>query len=400
MAADTTPKILSARLTLVVGRKLACHAVAQRPAKYFVELYHYFVVQMNTVALMENFYARDDGKMYEYGMRFLISGTPVAAFLACSSLATANRVRFPVGQLPDFRKWDKCRTMPPVGEFSRGSPVSTALASFRCCSILTEFHLHRLSSPSPGDPPTNGIVRHDSHLRKSSDPAGFWARFAMDDTVEEDFGGPTSNQGQRGVWHLESRISEERTTSCESGRVPVRRPLQLFRPTEDGLVELSCALFQAVKSISDTSTVNSIIGRHMAGNVQAGLDPLRLQGKEFMQGDMHRGLGSHDQYFGAMTNSPSRWQLQMCALSVDQSGNCLVLSGRGRSLATFPPFSARSLVSDHGRNARLPEVIALYFKRHTNSSIGEVGSASIVIVACPYVQALSAKWASFVRSPS
>ncbi|KAJ8866693.1 hypothetical protein PR048_032554 [Dryococelus australis] len=43
--------------------------------------------------------------------------------------------------------------------------------------------------------------------------------------------------------------------------------------------------------------------------VMSGLSPLRLQGKEIMQGDMHRGregLGSHGQRLGAMTTSLSR----------------------------------------------------------------------------------------------
>ncbi|KAJ8866855.1 hypothetical protein PR048_032716 [Dryococelus australis] len=41
---------------------------------------------------------------------------------------------------PDFRMWESCRTMPLVGGFSRGSPVSPAL-SFRRCSILTSITL-------------------------------------------------------------------------------------------------------------------------------------------------------------------------------------------------------------------------------------------------------------------
>ncbi|KAJ8867547.1 hypothetical protein PR048_031349 [Dryococelus australis] len=41
---------------------------------------------------------------------------------------------------PDFRMWESCRTMPLVGGFSRGSPVSPA-PSFRRCSILTSITL-------------------------------------------------------------------------------------------------------------------------------------------------------------------------------------------------------------------------------------------------------------------
>ncbi|KAJ8888396.1 hypothetical protein PR048_007886 [Dryococelus australis] len=48
--------------------------------------------------------------------------------------------------LPDFRKWESLWTMPMVGGFSRGSPVSLALA-FRRCSIIALFHLNKLSRP-------------------------------------------------------------------------------------------------------------------------------------------------------------------------------------------------------------------------------------------------------------
>ncbi|KAJ8885894.1 hypothetical protein PR048_012100 [Dryococelus australis] len=45
-----------------------------------------------------------------------------------------------IGRAPDFRMWESCRTMPLVGSFSRGSPVSPA-SSFRRCSILTSIIL-------------------------------------------------------------------------------------------------------------------------------------------------------------------------------------------------------------------------------------------------------------------
>ncbi|KAJ8867243.1 hypothetical protein PR048_031042 [Dryococelus australis] len=45
----------------------------------------------------------------------------------------------PGGSLPDFRMWELCRTMPLVGGFSRGSPISPVLA-FRRCSIPTSLH--------------------------------------------------------------------------------------------------------------------------------------------------------------------------------------------------------------------------------------------------------------------
>ncbi|KAJ8887564.1 hypothetical protein PR048_013780 [Dryococelus australis] len=51
-----------------------------------------------------------------------------------------NRVRFPAGSRPEFRKWESCQTMPLTGGFSRGSPISPAI-SFRRCSILRHFTL-------------------------------------------------------------------------------------------------------------------------------------------------------------------------------------------------------------------------------------------------------------------
>ncbi|KAJ8878522.1 hypothetical protein PR048_019100 [Dryococelus australis] len=55
------------------------------------------------------------------------------------TLTMANRVQSPAGSIPDFRKWGSCRTIPLVGGFSQGSPVSLALAFWRC-SILTLFN--------------------------------------------------------------------------------------------------------------------------------------------------------------------------------------------------------------------------------------------------------------------
>ncbi|KAJ8869364.1 hypothetical protein PR048_030939 [Dryococelus australis] len=73
-------------------------------------------------------------------------GAAVSERLACSTPTKANRIQSPAGSLPEFRMWKSCRTMPLVGGFSRGSPVFPELA-FRPCSILTSFHLHRLSRP-------------------------------------------------------------------------------------------------------------------------------------------------------------------------------------------------------------------------------------------------------------
>ncbi|KAJ8870512.1 hypothetical protein PR048_029535 [Dryococelus australis] len=62
----------------------------------------------------------------------------VAERLARSPPTKTNRVRSPAGS-PEFRKWESCRTMPLVGGFSRGSPVSPVLSSFRCRYIFTSI---------------------------------------------------------------------------------------------------------------------------------------------------------------------------------------------------------------------------------------------------------------------
>ncbi|KAJ8865875.1 hypothetical protein PR048_033398 [Dryococelus australis] len=53
--------------------------------------------------------------------------------------AERNLVQSQAGS-PDFRKWESCRTMPLVGGFSRGFPVSPT-PSFRRCSIFTSITL-------------------------------------------------------------------------------------------------------------------------------------------------------------------------------------------------------------------------------------------------------------------
>ncbi|KAJ8898171.1 hypothetical protein PR048_003531 [Dryococelus australis] len=69
----------------------------------------------------------------------LRAGATVAEWLAFSPPSKANRAQSPA-RPPDFRKWESCRTLPLVGGFSRGYPVSPAPA-FRRSSILTSITL-------------------------------------------------------------------------------------------------------------------------------------------------------------------------------------------------------------------------------------------------------------------
>ncbi|KAJ8892981.1 hypothetical protein PR048_005562 [Dryococelus australis] len=50
----------------------------------------------------------------------------------------ANRVPFLAGSLPNFSMWESCRTMPLVGEFSRGFPVSPVLFHTHFTSVHSQ----------------------------------------------------------------------------------------------------------------------------------------------------------------------------------------------------------------------------------------------------------------------
>ncbi|KAJ8891080.1 hypothetical protein PR048_010589 [Dryococelus australis] len=68
-----------------------------------------------------------------------LPGAAVVERLARSPPTKTNRVQSPAGS-PDFRKWESGRTMPMVGGFPRGSPVSPA-PSFRRRSIFASITL-------------------------------------------------------------------------------------------------------------------------------------------------------------------------------------------------------------------------------------------------------------------
>ncbi|KAJ8894759.1 hypothetical protein PR048_000066 [Dryococelus australis] len=67
-------------------------------------------------------------------------GAAEAERLAYSPPTKANRLQSSAGSLPYFRMWESCQTMPLVGGFPRGSPVSTAL-SFQRRPILISITL-------------------------------------------------------------------------------------------------------------------------------------------------------------------------------------------------------------------------------------------------------------------
>ncbi|KAJ8898441.1 hypothetical protein PR048_003801 [Dryococelus australis] len=60
--------------------------------------------------------------------------------LAYSPPAKANRVQSPAGSLPGFRTWESCRTMPPVGGFSRGYTFAREEVQFADVSRISLTH--------------------------------------------------------------------------------------------------------------------------------------------------------------------------------------------------------------------------------------------------------------------
>ncbi|KAJ8894172.1 hypothetical protein PR048_006782 [Dryococelus australis] len=88
-----------------------------------------------------------DGVLVERGNVAVIAPAPfslkrrawVVERLACSPPIKVDQVQSPAGS-PGFHMWESCRTMPLVGWFSRGSPVSNT-PSFWRCSTLTRITL-------------------------------------------------------------------------------------------------------------------------------------------------------------------------------------------------------------------------------------------------------------------
>ncbi|KAJ8881994.1 hypothetical protein PR048_018482 [Dryococelus australis] len=72
------------------------------------------------------------------------------------------------------------------------------------------------------DPLTNGIVRHDSHLRKSGDPAGDWTRFAL---VEGEQANRSSTMSPRGRGVEACRLISEGKSSKITGTESKSRTL-------------------------------------------------------------------------------------------------------------------------------------------------------------------------------
>ncbi|KAJ8872579.1 hypothetical protein PR048_026185 [Dryococelus australis] len=79
----------------------------------------------------------------------------------CPPPTKANQVQSQAWSLSDFRKWESCRrTMPLVGEFSRGSTVSPLPL------VLALLHTHITSPSSVLKTPTRNCLRSTSKVKR------------------------------------------------------------------------------------------------------------------------------------------------------------------------------------------------------------------------------------------
>ncbi|KAJ8871036.1 hypothetical protein PR048_027340 [Dryococelus australis] len=121
----------------------------------------------------------------------------VADRLAYSPLTRANRVKYPAGPLPDFRKWESCRKIPLASGFSRGSPVSSTLLHNnlktslrrpgRCSRLyftpVTDFWRGLIFRLNTAVQPTTWIVRN--RLSDSVESSGYGTHPYMQDQKED-----------------------------------------------------------------------------------------------------------------------------------------------------------------------------------------------------------------------
>ncbi|KAJ8870988.1 hypothetical protein PR048_027291 [Dryococelus australis] len=138
----------------------------------------------------------------------LLTGAAVAERLDCSPPIQVNRARSPVGSLLDFRTWESCRTMPLVGGFSRGSPVSPRSFVPALLHALLEHPL-RLSRP-----PSSSMTRQTARLWVPGVVVAMGCGTVLNNTLYSPFtrhDGNTARLTRRGDEALGERVSVART---------------------------------------------------------------------------------------------------------------------------------------------------------------------------------------------
>ncbi|KAJ8881181.1 hypothetical protein PR048_017654 [Dryococelus australis] len=103
-------------------------------------------------------------------------GDPTRNQTRLASTGFYSMICYPAGPLADFLTWESCRTMPVVGGFSRGSPVSPTHA-FRPCFIITWLHLHDPNVKEPfnclhSTPIYDGLLAKNSSLLRAHHVTG------------------------------------------------------------------------------------------------------------------------------------------------------------------------------------------------------------------------------------
>ncbi|KAJ8878088.1 hypothetical protein PR048_022555 [Dryococelus australis] len=126
------------------------------------------------------------------------------------NLTRVRQVRFPAVSLPYFRRRESCRTVPLVGGFSRGCPVSPDL-SFQRCSIPTSLlHPYQLV----------GEKRGCSCLAAVCSGGAFPRRVARGTGGEKNCEVWSGERGGQGLPFFVSRNEEQRRESAPCTKTP------------------------------------------------------------------------------------------------------------------------------------------------------------------------------------
>ncbi|KAJ8872729.1 hypothetical protein PR048_026343 [Dryococelus australis] len=219
----------------------------------------------------------------------------------------ANRVRFPAGSLPNFCMFESCWTMPLVGGFPQGSPVSPAL-SFQCCSTLT-FTL-------VGSQDLDDKSRLDSSLirpRAPPPPESSFIRRATPDGLSPPHTPPTRScftvgvAGQRRVMAGESRgmaIASPIDMPVVSDKRGLQSPwLPPPTPPSDYGPPLGYGLFTRVRDVS--SWMASRIQVEVSTSSSHGRGPLHASDvtKSQLETTYDQAEGNEWKRFGRLFNS-------------------------------------------------------------------------------------------------
>ncbi|KAJ8868508.1 hypothetical protein PR048_030036 [Dryococelus australis] len=163
-AADYSIRVIRGRAGAVTPVQASCQSFPARPARKWrpgqrespptaprlaaERSLRHILVQQNAMVIQPHRWLNEKKKEVCFPDEFVtIDAATLPLFIRlphfCYGLLASHQGdpgSIPSGVTPDFRKWESCRTMVLVGEFSQGSSVSPALG-FRRCSIPTSITL-------------------------------------------------------------------------------------------------------------------------------------------------------------------------------------------------------------------------------------------------------------------